>query len=74
MARVEPYAAALLSWRRKYFRELLQAADGNVRVAAQMAGLNRTQLYRSLAAYLGDEFKRMPRTVYGNAKWRGLDD
>lgn len=50
----------------EYWQSVLQAAGGNVTLAAQMAGYNRTTLHR-LLRQLSVERPRL-----GNGAWRSL--
>jgi len=43
-----PHQEAIGEFNRRYFRRLLQRADGNKSRAAEMAGIDRTNLYKHL--------------------------
>lgn len=53
--------------RREYLQSVLDAAQGNAKVAAELAGVNRTHFHRLLT--LADVRKPVLR---GNAAWRAL--
>ena len=60
---------------REYLAGLLEETDGNVSLAAQIAGRNRTTLYRLMAKFdvtITRTIPRRPGGHRGNEAWREL--